>query len=529
MQARASRPTSAARHGWRDDWSDSFGRTWAFDLAMMGIVVFCFGAVQPLIDPDLPLHLAVGEWIVRHHAVPFVEPFAWTTPGQPYFAYSWLLQTSYYLILRSFGHLGLRVLQGLIVTSSALSMLILARAARWRASQGVILAAVNLIIGSFFVAYLRPQSILLVTMPLTWAGFLFLLRGQRSLGISLIFGASVVTANSHLFFPMTIAPAGLLWARHNPELRMRHAVLGAIAVVAGWMCSPYSLHWIAVFRHNFGENLLYRPPSAITELQPGFVMALRPLQPLIALVMAMLLLPWVLGRVELRTRERVLYALYWSGGLILFGYAGRMFVAWWLLSLMPVGIVLAYLTSTTDEGPPRARFRVLLLAAAVAVVATQATRMHSRTRLEGDTVRRTLPTVDARPAEALAAWLTDHTVAGSRAKIVTTFSFGSYLTWRLPGFSSSIDSRGVVPDSVSAPDALITGASRDVPLGPWRSADLAVIPLRYRLAGVLDTASGWRRLAAARDESIPTDSVGLWATKTWWRQHARVADAAEPR
>jgi hypothetical protein len=206
-----------------------------------------------------------------------------------------------------------------------------------------------------------------------------------------------------------------------------------------------------------------------------------------------------------------------------------LFVAWWVLSVLPVGLVLVHLTSNTEEGPPRARFRVLLLACAVGIVATQMVRMRSRTALEGDTVRRTLPTVDARPAEALAVWLNDHTMPASRAKIVTTFSFGSYLTWRLPGYSASIDSRGIFPDSVSAPDALMTGASRDVPLGPWKSADLAVIPLRYRLAGVLDTASGWRRLATARDESIPTDSVGLWATSEWWRRHARVADAPGAR
>ena len=46
-------------------------------------VVFCFGAVRPLADPDLPMHLSVGEWIVRHRAVPFLEPFAWTRMGEP--------------------------------------------------------------------------------------------------------------------------------------------------------------------------------------------------------------------------------------------------------------------------------------------------------------------------------------------------------------------------------------------------------------------------------------------------------------
>ncbi|MEO6526824.1 MAG: hypothetical protein ABIP93_09390, partial [Gemmatimonadaceae bacterium] len=68
----------------------SFGAQWPLDLAVMALVVFCFGAVRPLADPDLPMHLAIGEWIVQHRAVPFVEPFAWTREGAAYFAYSWL-------------------------------------------------------------------------------------------------------------------------------------------------------------------------------------------------------------------------------------------------------------------------------------------------------------------------------------------------------------------------------------------------------------------------------------------------------
>ena len=58
----------------------------------MAVVVFLFGAIRPLADPDLPMHLSLGEWIARHGRVPFVEPFSWTALGQPYYAYSWLPQ-----------------------------------------------------------------------------------------------------------------------------------------------------------------------------------------------------------------------------------------------------------------------------------------------------------------------------------------------------------------------------------------------------------------------------------------------------
>src|SRR5690606_14188791 len=62
-------------------------------LAMLGVLL---GALLPLMDPDFPMHLAVGEWIVRERAVPFVEPFAWTRAGEPYHAYSWLPQVTFY-------------------------------------------------------------------------------------------------------------------------------------------------------------------------------------------------------------------------------------------------------------------------------------------------------------------------------------------------------------------------------------------------------------------------------------------------
>ena len=204
----------------------------------MGIVVFCFGAVQPLADPDLPMHLSVGEWIVRHHGVPHTEPFSWTRPGAPYYAYSWLPEALYYVVLRSFGHLGLRVLQGLLVGGSAIAVLVLARAARWKASQAVILAGANLIVGSMFVGFLRPQSVLLITMPLSWAGALLIIRGRVAAAAGILFLASALTANSHLFFLLTLAPIALLWTEAGKGTRARDALIGVASVVLGWFTSP---------------------------------------------------------------------------------------------------------------------------------------------------------------------------------------------------------------------------------------------------------------------------------------------------
>ena len=129
----------------------------------------------------------------------------------------------------------------------------------------MIVAALNLIVGSFFVGFLRPQSILLITIPLIWAGAYRLNRGQDVVPAALlIFLASATTANSHLFFPLTLAPLALLWVHPPPHRRIW--LVGVLSVVLGWVASPYAPHWPEVFRHNFGANLLTNPPSIVTEL-----------------------------------------------------------------------------------------------------------------------------------------------------------------------------------------------------------------------------------------------------------------------
>jgi hypothetical protein len=467
------------------------------------------------------MHLSVGEWILRNRAFPLTEPFAWTRSGAPYYAYSWLPQTTFYAVLDRFGHLGLRAVQGFLFVASAWAAVVLARAAGWRPSQAIILAGLNLIVASFFVGLLRPQSILLVTVPLAWAGILAISRGRRlASSLGLLFAASAVTANSHLFFPLTLAPAALLLVR--PPARRRDTGLAILAVLAGWVATPYALHWADVYRHNFGPNYLYRPPSAITELQPGFVSILYPAPtPMLVLVGAMLALPWLLNRAELGRAERWLHTLYWIGGTILFGYATRLFVVWWLLAVVAVGVAIASLTARTEDAPPRLRFRILGLVACLLVVLAQATRTRALWEREGDTVRRTLPTHGALSLDPLAAWLETNVRPDVRARVMTTFAFGSYVTWRLPGYSASIDSRGVFPDSVSAAEAVVGAADRDVPLGPWRSSDIALLPVRYRAAAVLDTAAGWRRVLTVPGDPVPSDSTALWVESDWLSRNSR--------
>ena len=56
---------------------------------------------------------------------------------------------------------------------------------------------------------------------------------------------------------------------------------------------------------------------------------------------------------------------------------------------------------------------------------------------------RTLPSLKAFASEPAARWLETHATIPPGTRLLTTFNYGSYLKWRLPQLSESIDSRGV--------------------------------------------------------------------------------------
>jgi hypothetical protein len=368
---------------------------------------------------------------------------------------------------------------------------------------------------------LRPQSILLTTMPVIWAMFTRIAEDRgRWRNVLWLFVASAVTANSHLFFPFTLAPAILLWVRRR--LGSPLSVAAVLAVVAGWMTSPYGLRWPSVFRHNFGSHVLTAFPSPITEMRPGFVAIVQPpVGPMLLLVSCMLVVPWILGQSSIRGRERLVAAAYWIIGAVAFGYAVRLFVIWWVLSIMSFGSALAWATRDTAEAPPRRHIQLLGLVACLLIISAELIRTHDARLLEGSIRDRRLPTHGAKPAERIAQWLRTNTLPDARGRIMTSFAFGSYLTWRLPGYSTSIDSRGLQPDSVTAAEAVVSAAAQGYPLGPWQSADLVILPIQFRAAAVLDTAVGWRRMVAVQGDPVESDSAALWVRGDWWARHAR--------
>ncbi len=500
---------------WSGQWREAFGPLWKWQLALIAVLLFAAGVSLPFADPDLSIHLATGEWIAKHHRVPFVEPFAWTRPGAPFQAYSWAIELFYYEAIARFGPLGLAISQGVTYVALAAVMVILGKAARWNPWVIALMVAANLIVTLGATPYVRPQSILLIITPLVWALVYWSLDTER-LGLTLIglTAASAVLANTHLLFPITAAPCVLLLT--TPPADRKRILLVPLAIGIGWFLSPYALHWPDVFKLNFAPNALFGPPTGINEYKPGFLMLVLARNGSLALSIFFTFLPWGAGP-RLDLKSRILYGLLWLAGLLMFALAVRSLVVWWLLTIPLCGMVLSQ--ARTPEVPVvRTAQRAIVLVIFALVAAAGMESLEDPSLRSGDVTSRYLPTTNAKSIEPLARWLDCNTRHDAGGRLVTTFNYGGYVPWRLPYLSESIDGRVIFADSVSKPETYFVPFSRDLPLQPWRTADLAIFPVQFPVAAVLDTAHGWRRIAITSQLEGPARMIGLWVTDAWWQK-----------
>lgn len=510
---------SASAERWRQDWRDALGPLWSAQLVFFALCLFAAGATLPLADPDLAIHLATGEWVVRHHAVPFTEPWAWTRPGAPFPAYSWAIETAYYLTLARFGPIGLHVFQGLVYVALGASIVVLGRVAGWRSWTTIVMIAIQLIVALGATPYLRPQAILAIATPLAWA---IVMRARDVPRLTWELPAltilSAAVANSHLLFPITAAPCILLLAM-LPERRAR-LVTVPLAIVIGWFLTPYALHWVEIYRLYLAPNALLRAPSPIAEYKPGFTMALGAGVSSLFVCFGFAFLPWITVA-KYDWRYRVLFGLLWFAGLLLFAAAVRALVIWWLLIIPPVAGVIELLPQPRLPVVRTAqRGLVLLIFAIVALLGVD--DMENPWLQTGTVQTRVLPTMNARSIEPIAAWLdcnVRHDVGG---RLVTTFNFGGYVPWRLPYLSESIDGRTFFPDSVAKPETYFPPNRASIPLPPWRTADLAIAPVDFPIGAVLDSATGWHRVAITSQMEGKATMIGLWVTDRWWREAGQI-------
>jgi hypothetical protein len=488
---------------------------WALSLVACAVAAAVWAGFAPLADPDLPMHLTVGEWIFVHHWVPFEEPFAWTRAGRPYYAYSWLAQVVFYAVMRAYGPVGLHALAGVGAASTVVAGAVLGRVMGLNSSRSTILGALSIAIAMLSTPFLRPQFFMHALVPLTWALAYWIVRsrGSRPVGATLtLFAISATAAGIHITFPVLAAPLVVLWARVS-RADISPLLTATAAVLIGWIASPYALVWWDVFAINFGYNALFAALSPVGELGPGFLVT-----PIVGAALASL--PFIVDTRAQHHGERLAMAVLWLAGLITFARYFKGLGPWWWCALPLVVRALDQVPVRSDR---RTAFAWSVLTPLVLLAfAPTNVRLWSATRgYEGGIESRTLPSIKAFASEPAAAWLETNATIPPGTKLLTTFLYGSYLKWRLPGVSESIDSRNIFPDSVALPD--VPSMSADRPLGPWASSDIAVVPETFPVAAVLDRHPDWQKIGSAvPSQWAPTaPRAGLWAKRSWLRTHLR--------
>ena len=489
----------------------SSARIWKTALAVCAVAVAVQSGFASLSDPDLPTHLSIGEWILAHHRVPYTEPFAWTRAGAPFYAYSWLAQVLMFAVLKLAGPLGLHLLAAIAGAAIVFASAAAARELGLRWSGAVLFAAMSAMVALESTPFLRPQLFMHILVPLAWLSVGRWRREQgsswRPLGALVLLNA--IAAGVHITFPVMAVPLVLLLIDDGAIRSSRFWLVGA-AVLLGWLASPYALLWVDVFRLNFMSNALTKPPAPTGELTPGFLIS--PWYGLMIGALPILALPQLR-----RDRERLLYGALWLAGLLLFARIFKGLGPWWWCAT-PLCVSAIARAPRATELRTRVAFAALL-SVLVASLAIPNVRLYAMLRPhEGDTRRRTLPSVKAFAAEPAARWIEQHKLPDAAGRVLTVFNYGSYLQWRMPSLSESIDGRTIFPDSASLPDAF---AEHGVAyFGPWQSADLAIVPITYPVAAKLDADSGWLRIgvAAPAPWAASAPRAGLWVRRAWWRR-----------
>src|SRR5258708_10244800 len=198
------------------------------------------GTFGLLLDSSTGYHIRTGDYVLQHRAVPYVDIFSFSKPGQPWFAWEWLSAVLSALLHGASGMKGLMVFTGTII---ALSNLILLRHMLWhRANAFAALAVLHLAVRAASIHYLaRPHIFTFLFLAIS----LWLIDADRrrpSARVWLLVPISVLWVNMHGGFLALLASLGVIALGSALEgswtAARRYALLGA-ACLAGTGVNPY--------------------------------------------------------------------------------------------------------------------------------------------------------------------------------------------------------------------------------------------------------------------------------------------------
>jgi hypothetical protein len=222
-----------------------------------------------LADPDTYSHIALGRWILQHHAVPTVDPLSQTMRGEHWVAFEWLSQVVYAAAIGLGGWVGVVALAaGAAAASFGLLTRFLLR--EWQPVPTLIAVLAAFVLVSPHILA-RPH---MLAMPLmvTWVASLIRAVDERRAPPWHMLALMTLWANLHGSFTFGLAMIGAvacdaLWnAPHAERLRVARqwGVFGILALIAACL-NPAGPSIILI---TFKTAALGDALSIITEWRP---------------------------------------------------------------------------------------------------------------------------------------------------------------------------------------------------------------------------------------------------------------------
>ena len=223
------------------------GEALSYDLAphALALAMFALCAFSPAIfnDSDTWSHIATGNWMFAHHAIPRADPFTFSVPGKPWVAHEWLSEILLALAYKAGGFVGVALLTG---AAAGFAVFVVARAVA-RDLGGPALAAVGALAALLVAPSLlaRPHILALPVFAL-WTQALFS-AGDRAPPAALAL-LMTLWANLHggfavglaLIPPIAVEAVLATPAGGRAALARDWAIFG-LAALAGALINPFGL------------------------------------------------------------------------------------------------------------------------------------------------------------------------------------------------------------------------------------------------------------------------------------------------
>lgn len=417
------------------------GLLWVTAAVLLGAIV-----LEPLWDPDLWWHLAVGQWIHVHAQVPHADPFAVAGVAKPWLAHEWLFEWILYGVYRIGAERALVLLPALAAVGTAAFALGRAGSRKVPAVLGAPVVLLALMPTQDFWTQ-RPQ--LITFLLLSWLLF-DLQRHAEGQRVVLWKWLPLVAfwANVHGAFviaPLAVGaqlagawverlrpPSDTSTERGSPARRPRDLALLFLGTLLAGLCNPRGIHL-------YGHAFMYASSDwhgvAIVDWQsPNFA---DPRRLAFAIV---ILAAFVLAALSRAARAGDLFliagftlmALRWQRNIPLALIAAAPLAAIWLHRGWQSRSAAA--TPEPEHEPTQVSWpKGLAHLAGIVVLAILATA--ARWPCHGGSCERP----GAFPEHALAAL--DHFPREPSGRLLNYFDWGGYLLWHRPGSDVYIDGR----------------------------------------------------------------------------------------